>query len=228
MTPRGRRRALGVARFALPLALPLALLLAPLALPAQGLPPLEDLEPPTQRGGFFASVSPFAVAAFTSEDLTGGVTRSGSGFALAGGYGITERLWAVLDITRTDLTIESGSAYNLWHIEPLARLNPWPWRLGAVSVVPYVDIGGGLVRASGERPNLGGVERISYSGSFVTAGAGAQVFVSRRWAVGGGAHASIGVITDIKRGNVTQSTLQVRARTSRANLAVSWYPQRRD
>ncbi len=217
MITRGRR-----------LALALLALVAPALLRAQGLPPLEDLEPPPERGGFFATLSPYAVGTFKSDDLTGGAARSGAGFGIGGGFGFTERVWAVLDITRTDLTIEAGSAYNLWHIEPLARLNPWPWRIGSVAVVPFVDIGGGLVRASGQRPNLGSVEKISYSGSFITAGAGAQVFVSQRWAIGGGAHASVGVISDIKRGNVTQSTLQVRATTSRANLAVSWYPQRKD
>jgi hypothetical protein len=99
-----------------------------------------------------------------------------------------------------------------------------PRRIGTLRIAPFADIGGGLTRASGKRPTLGGVETVAYSGSFVTAGAGINVFVKQRWALTGGAHASIGAFSDFKRGNVTQSSLRIGAHTVRANLGLSWYP----
>lgn len=215
MAARVRRAALGLA------------LLLPLALPGQGgLPPLDpsSVEPPPKRGGFLVTLSPVAYGALTSSTLTGSASRSGSGFGLSGGFGFTERLYMLVDIARTDATIEAGSSYHLWHIEPLLRLTPFPKRIAGIGVAPFLDIGGGLIRLPGERPIAGGTERVTYSGTFVTAGAGLNAFVRRQWAITAGAHGSIGVFTDFKRGNVTQSSLRINARTTRANLGVSWYP----
>lgn len=200
------------------------LLLAPASIAAQGLPSRADEEPPVKRGGFVVSLSPIAYGSITSSDLTGGDSRGGMGFALSGGFGFTERLFILVDITRTATILEPGSSYHLWHLEPLLRLTPMPRRVGSIRIAPFADIGGGLIRASGERPALGGVEKITYSGSFVTVGAGLNVFVKQRWAITGGAHASIGAFSDFKRGNVTQSNLRVGAHTTRANLGLAWYP----
>jgi hypothetical protein len=46
--------------------------------------------------------------------------------------------------------------------------------------------------------------------------------VKWRWAVTAGVHGSIGMITDVKRGNVTQSNIRINERTTRMNLGVSY------
>lgn len=177
------------------------------------------------RGGPMAALSPVLYGTFRSSALTGGETRDGLGFGLDLGYGLTEKVWILAGISRSDLVIEAGSSYGLWHLEPLVRLTPTPWRLGTLGVAPFVDVGGGLVRASGRRPGTPDVEDVAYSGSFVTLGAGLNVFVRRRWAITGGAHATFGMINEFKRENVTQGSLQISARTMRANVGLSWFPQ---
>jgi hypothetical protein len=217
---RARARRLTLALFA---ALLSAALPAPVAAQPSSRLPVTDTA--VTRGGPVIAISPVTYGTFTSAGVTGGAKRTGWGFGFDAGYGMTEKVWLLLGVSRTDLTIESGSAYGLWHVEPLVRLTPTPWRLGGVGIAPFGDIGGGLVRASGERPAIGTVEAVSYSGSFVTVGAGLNVFIRRRWAVTGGAHATFGQFSEFKRENVTQGSLQIGARTTRANLGLSWFPQ---
>lgn len=218
MRGRGRRLTLALAASLLAAAVP-ALAIAQ---PSTRLPVTDTAY---TRGGAVVALSPATYGTFSSSSLTGGEKRTGMGFGLDAGYGLTERVWLLLGVSRTDLTIEAGSSYGLWHVEPLLRLTPTPWRIGGVGVAPFGDIGGGLVRATGERPALGSVEDVAYSGSFVTVGAGLNVFIRRRWAITGGAHATFGMISEFKRENVTQGSLQISARTTRANLGLSWFPQ---
>jgi hypothetical protein len=198
------------------------LLLGPLAVDAQGLPPLPNQEEPPKRGGILLSLSPVAYGTLTADGLTGAGSENGMGFGFAVGFGFTERLWMLADLTRTALVIEAGSSYGLWQIDPILRLTPLPRQLGPVRIAPFVDIGGGLTKAIGERPVVGGVEKMTYSGSVVTGGVGLNVFVKWRWAVTAGVHGSIGMITDVKRGNVTQSNIRINERTTRMNLGVSY------
>jgi hypothetical protein len=211
MSARARTLALGL------------MLLSPAALGAQGLPPLPDPNEPPRRGGILLSLSPVAYGTFTGDGLTDANSENGSGFAFALGFGLTERIWMLADLTRTDLVIEAGSAYGLWQIDPILRLATFKKQLGPVGISPFVDVGGGLTKAIGERPAVGGTEKIIYSGSVVTGGVGINVFVQRRWAVTAGVHGSIGMITDFKRGNVTQSNIRINERTTRMNIGASYF-----
>src|SRR5688572_6054102 len=61
------------------------LLSAPVALAAQGLPPLPGQEPP-QRGGILLSLSPVAYGTLTADGLTDGDSENGAGFGFAVGF----------------------------------------------------------------------------------------------------------------------------------------------
>ena len=211
MIARARRVALGL------------LLLGPVALGAQGLPPLPSQDAPPKRGGILLSLSPVAYGTLTADGLTDDASENGAGFGFAVGFGFTERLWMLADLTRTALVIEAGSSYALWQINPVLRLTPLPRQLGPVRIAPFVDVGGGLIKATGERPVVGGVERVAYSGSVVEGGVGLNIFVKWQWAVTASAHGSIGMITDFKRGNVTQSNIRINERTTRMSLGASYF-----
>jgi hypothetical protein len=212
MVARARRLALGLLLFC-----PIALL------GAQGLPPLPSSEVAPKRGGILLSLSPVAYGTLTADGLTGPESENGVGFGFAVGFGFTERLWMLADLTRSELVIEAGSSYALWQIDPILRLATFPKQLGPVRISPFLDIGGGLTKAIGERPVIGGVERVTYSGSVVTGGVGVNVFVKWHWAVSAGVHGSIGMITDFKRGNVTQGNFRINERTTRMNLGASYF-----
>ncbi len=201
-----------------------ALVAAPVALAAQDNP--FPVEKPPVRGGIFATISPLAFASFTSNDITDGERLTGTGFGAAVGYGLTTRLTMLGDLTVTDLTIEPGSAYHLYHAELLVRPSLRPMRFGRVEVVGFLDAGGGLVKISGERPVFPAVEKHGFSGSFITLGLGTSVFVSHTFAVTVTGHGSFGTISDEKIGSVTAGNFSVGARTTRATIGVSWHPQR--
>lgn len=200
-----------------------ALVAAPVALAAQQ--PL-PVEPPPIRGGLFATISPLAMASLRSKDLTGGETRSGSGFAAAVGYGLTTRLTILGDLTVTDLVLEPGSSYNLYHAEMFVRPSLKPIRVGRTEIVGFLDAGGGLVKISGLRPNIGFVEKHGFSGSFITFGLGTSVFVSHTFAVTATGHGSFGTFSDEKTGSVTAGNFSIGAGSLRAAFGVSWHPQR--
>jgi hypothetical protein len=197
-------------------------LTAPAASGAQALP----VEPPPVRGGIFATFSPVAYAGLKSNSITQGSYRSGIGVGALLGYGLTPRFFMVGDLTVTDLTLEAGSAYHLYHAELFARPTLKPWRVGGAEVIGFLDGGGGLVMISGKRPTIGGVQKHGFSGSFISGGLGTSVFFRQTFAVTATGHVSFGLFSDETIGNVTASNYAISAFSTRATLGLSWQPKR--
>lgn len=203
----------------------LALLLAPLALAAQG--DSAASRAPANRTGFFIGFDPIVYASLTSDVITAGRTKGGTGVALRFGWGFTERLALVMDVPVTDLVVSDSADFLLSHGDIALMYFPTAVTLWRRPLVPFVQVGGGFRDIESTLYTGGPPQMYAFAGEVFSVGAGVRYYVERRWAITLQGWWSSGDFNDERIGNTTTHNRHVAATSTRVQAGVEWHRGRK-
>lgn len=179
------------------------------------------------RTGFFIGFDPVAYATLTSDAVTGGVRRGGTGIALRLGWGFTERLAIVFDTPVTDLRVADSADYLLATSDLALQYRFATRRVGKRALVPSVQVGVGL--PSVDATFYGGPAPLDYtlSGESLAIGAGIAFYL--RPSLATTLHAWWGQVAfnDERIGNTTTHGRGIKATSSRVQAGVEWHRGRK-
>lgn len=203
----------------------LALSLAPMALAAQG--DSAATRAPANRTGFFIGFDPIVYASLTSDVITAGRTKGGTGVALRFGWGFTERLALVMDVPVTALVVSDSVDYLLSHGDIALMYFPTAVTLWRRPLVPFVQVGGGFREIESTLYTGGPPQMYVFAGEVFSVGAGARYYVKRRWAITLQGWWSSGDFNDERIGNTTTHNRHVAATSTRVQVGVEWHRGRK-
>lgn len=203
----------------------LALLLAPLALAAQG--DSAASRAPANRTGFFIGFDPIVYASLTSDVITAGRTKGGTGVALRFGWGFTERLALVMDVPVTDLVVSDSADFLLSHGDIALMYFPTAVTLWRRPLVPFVQVGGGFRDIESTLYTGGPPRMYAFAGEVFSVGAGVRYYVERRWAITLQGWWSSGDFNDERIANTTTHNRHVAATSTRVQAGVEWHRGRK-
>lgn len=203
----------------------LALSLAPMALAAQG--DSAATRAPANRTGFFIGFDPIVYASLTSDVITAGRTKGGTGVALRFGWGFTERLALVMDVPVTDLVVSDSADFLLSHGDIALMYFPTAVTLWRRPLVPFVQVGGGFRDIESTLYTGGPPQMYAFAGEVFSVGAGVRYYVERGWAITLQGWWSSGDFNDERIGNTTTHNRHVAATSTRVQAGVEWHRGRK-
>lgn len=203
----------------------LALSLAPMALAAQG--DSAATRAPANRTGFFIGFDPIVYASLSSDVITAGRAKGGTGVALRFGWGFTERLALVMDVPVTDLVVSDSVDYLLSHGDIALMYFPTAVTLWRRPLVPFVQVGGGFRDIESTLYTGGPPQMYAFAGEVFSVGAGVRYYVERRWAITLQGWWSSGDFNDERIGNTTTHNRHVAATSTRVQAGVEWHRGRK-
>ena len=199
----------------------LALLLAPLALAAQG--DSAASRAPANRTGFFIGFDPIVYASLTSDVITAGKTKGGTGVSLRFGWGFSERLALVMDVPVTDLVVNDSADFLLSHGDIALMYFPVAVTLWRRPLVPFVQVGGGFRDIESTLYTGGPPQIYAFASEVFSVGIGARYYVERRWAITLQGWWSSGDFNDERIGNTTTHNRHVAATSTRVQAGLEWH-----
>lgn len=206
----------------------LALLLAPMALAAQSdsaatRAAAAATTAPANRTGFFIGFDPIVYASLTSDVITAGRTKGGTGVALRFGWGFNERLALVMDVPVTALVVSDSADFLLSHGDIALMYFPTAVTIWRRPLVPFVQVGGGFREIESTLYTGGPPQMYVFAGEVFSVGAGARYYVKRRWAITLHGWWSSGDFNDERIGNTTTHNRHVSATSTRVQAGVEWH-----
>lgn len=182
---------------------------------------------PANRTGFFIGFDPIVYASLTSDVITAGKTKGGTGVSLRFGWGFSERLAIVMDVPVTDLVVSDSADFLLSHGDFALMYFPTSFTLWQRPLVPFVQVGGGF-RDIESTLYAGGAPQIyAFASEVFSVGAGARYYVERRWTITLQGWWSSGDFNDERIGNTTTHNRHVAATSTRVQAGLEWHVGRK-
>lgn len=149
-------------------------------------------------------------------DLEGSDSGGGLGFGLS--YGVSHLVTLFLNLDGASIDPDEGETYSLGHGDLGARFT---FGAPASQLKPFAQI---ALTGAGAELEIGR-NTIQLRGGGLTLGGGLLYFLSPAWALDAGLDLTFGNLTEVEVNNLT-ADIDVKARTSRLNAGVRWYPGR--
>lgn len=203
----------------------LAAMLTCAATPCVGQPP--GGEPPAvNRRGLHIGIDPLTYATLTSDYVTGGRRVGGMGLQLRFGWGFTEHLSLVLDVSVTELGVADTANYFLSNGDVMLRYTPTGFAVGRRTVIPYIGAGIGLRENSTNTESPTAEDIYVLEGEVLALSAGASVYLQPNLSAFLGYHGGFGDFMDERIGNLTTHNRKLRGDSHRVAVGMTWYKGR--